>query len=89
MRRVWLIYYKALLIVLTTLQRFCEGGDELVPVDGKDEIYDAIMTEINELQEELAEQLKKFEKSLGLVSLSGVVRSVTNTVWQVFPYLLA
>jgi DNA mismatch repair protein MSH6 len=42
-----------------------EGGDELVPVDGKDEIYDNIMTKIDKLERELAQQLKKFEKSLG------------------------
>jgi DNA mismatch repair protein MSH6 len=51
--------------VLTALLLFLEGVDELVPVDGKDDIYDTIMTEINELEEELAEQLKKLERSLG------------------------
>lgn len=42
-----------------------EGADELLPVDGKDEVYDRIMAEIGELEQELNEQLKKFEKSLG------------------------
>lgn len=51
--------------MLTALLLFLEGVDELVPVDGKDDIYDTIMTEINELEEELAEQLKKLERSLG------------------------
>jgi len=44
---------------------FVKGTDELVPVDGKDEVYDSIMTEIKELEQELSEQLKMFEKSLG------------------------
>ena len=47
-----------------------KGADELVPVDGKDEIYDGIMAEIGELEQELNEQLKKFEKSLGYEFLS-------------------
>ena len=51
--------------MLTALLLFLEGVDELVPVDGKDDIYDTIMTEINELEEELVEQLKKLERSLG------------------------
>jgi hypothetical protein len=42
-----------------------KGADELVPVDGKDEVYDKIMAEIRELEQELDEHLKKFEKSLG------------------------
>lgn len=51
--------------MLTAPRLFLEGVDELVPVDGKDEIYDTIMAEINELEEELAEQLKKLERLLG------------------------
>ncbi|KAG5654432.1 hypothetical protein H0H81_002621 [Sphagnurus paluster] len=39
--------------------------DELVPREGKDEVYDGIMTEINELEEELEGDLKKMEKKLG------------------------
>ncbi|KIM91619.1 hypothetical protein PILCRDRAFT_810908 [Piloderma croceum F 1598] len=42
-----------------------EGADELVPVDGKDDVYDSIMTKIKELEQELNQQLKMFEKSLG------------------------
>ena len=42
-----------------------EGADELVPVDGKDEVYDSIMTEIKELEQELNQQLKVFEKLVG------------------------
>lgn len=39
--------------------------DELVPQDGKDEVYDTIMTEIEELEEYFEKELKKFEKKLG------------------------
>ncbi|KAG5646336.1 hypothetical protein DXG03_003659 [Asterophora parasitica] len=39
--------------------------DELVPREGKDELYDGIMTEINDLEEELEKDLKKLEKKLG------------------------
>jgi len=39
--------------------------DELLPVDGKDEIYDGIMQEMSELEQSLDSQLKKFEKKLG------------------------
>lgn len=46
-----------------------EGADELVPVEGKDEDYDNIMAEIRELEEELDEELKGFEKSLKYVCL--------------------
>lgn len=59
--QVWLVFYKTLVLLI----RLVEGGDELVPVDGKDEIYDNIMTKIDELERELAQRLKKFEKSLG------------------------
>ncbi|KIJ62178.1 hypothetical protein HYDPIDRAFT_158442 [Hydnomerulius pinastri MD-312] len=39
--------------------------DELLPVDGKDEVYDEVMAEIAELEKELDGQLRKFEKKLG------------------------
>ncbi|KAG1823365.1 muts domain V-domain-containing protein [Suillus subaureus] len=39
--------------------------DELLPVAGKDEVYDEVMCEIEELEKELDAQLKKFEKKLG------------------------
>jgi DNA mismatch repair protein MSH6 len=39
--------------------------DELLPREGKDEEYDAIMTEIGELEEWLEKELKKLEKQLG------------------------
>ena len=39
--------------------------DELLPVEGKDEIYDGVMQEITELEQSLDSQLKKFEKKLG------------------------
>jgi len=39
--------------------------DELLPVAGKDEVYDEIMGEIEELEKTLDTQLKKFEKKIG------------------------
>ncbi|KAF8137603.1 muts domain V-domain-containing protein [Boletus edulis] len=39
--------------------------DELLPVDGKDDVYDGVMEEITNLEKELDGQLKKFEKKLG------------------------
>ena len=43
-------------------------ADELVPEDGKDEVYDNIMQEINELEEELKAELKKIRKQTGHAS---------------------
>ncbi|KAI0822933.1 DNA mismatch repair protein Msh6 [Trametes gibbosa] len=43
-----------------------DGSDELVPEDGKDEVYDGVMEEINELEEELKSELKKMRKQTGL-----------------------
>ncbi|KAJ4482025.1 muts domain V-domain-containing protein [Lentinula aciculospora] len=43
-----------------------EKDDELVPRDGKDETYDEVMTEIEELEQMLDGALKKFEKTLGV-----------------------
>ncbi|KAI8976662.1 DNA mismatch repair protein Msh6 [Trametes punicea] len=43
-----------------------QGSDELVPEDGKDEVYDNIMQEINELEEELDDELKKLRQQTGL-----------------------
>ncbi|KAJ8481880.1 hypothetical protein ONZ51_g5715 [Trametes cubensis] len=43
-----------------------DGSDELVPEDGKDEVYDNIMQEINDLEEELNNELKRLRKSTGL-----------------------
>ncbi|KAG9309590.1 DNA mismatch repair protein Msh6 [Chiua virens] len=39
--------------------------DELLPVDGKDEVYDDVVEETTNLEKELDVQLKKFEKKLG------------------------
>ncbi|KAI6029649.1 DNA mismatch repair protein Msh6 [Pisolithus microcarpus] len=39
--------------------------DELLPVDGRDEVYDGVMQEISELEQALDSRLKKFEKSIG------------------------
>jgi DNA mismatch repair protein MSH6 len=41
--------------------------DDLAPQEGKDEAYDDIMTEIGELEEELEEELGKWQKKLGFV----------------------
>ena len=40
-------------------------ADELVPEDGKDEIYDNVMSEINDLEDELNRELKKIRKETG------------------------
>ncbi|KAJ8596178.1 DNA mismatch repair protein Msh6 [Rhizopogon salebrosus TDB-379] len=45
--------------------RFTLDKDELLPVAGKDEVYDEVMGEIEELEKTLDAQLKKFEKKLG------------------------
>ena len=37
----------------------------MLPRDGKDEEYDTVMEEINELEDTLKKELKKFEKQLG------------------------
>ena len=42
-------------------------ADELVPEDGKDEVYDKVMEEIGELEDELEQELKKLEKKVGYV----------------------
>lgn len=39
--------------------------DELLPVDGKDEIYDEVLQEMSKLEQSLDSQLRKFEKKLG------------------------
>ncbi|KAJ3753736.1 muts domain V-domain-containing protein [Lentinula raphanica] len=43
-----------------------EKDDELVPRDGKDEVYDKVMAEIQELEQGLNDALGKFEKTLGV-----------------------
>ncbi|KAI0642601.1 DNA mismatch repair protein Msh6 [Trametes meyenii] len=43
-----------------------DGSDELVPEDGQDEVYDGVMEEINELEEELKSELKKLRRQTGL-----------------------
>ncbi|KIJ14719.1 hypothetical protein PAXINDRAFT_180906 [Paxillus involutus ATCC 200175] len=39
--------------------------EELLPVDGKDEVYDEVVEEISTLEKGLDSQLKKFEKKVG------------------------
>ncbi|KAI6129543.1 muts domain V-domain-containing protein [Pisolithus croceorrhizus] len=54
--------------VLSNIQsRFTvdKDTDELLPVDGRDEVYDDVMQEISELEQSLDSRLKKFEKSIG------------------------
>ena len=43
-------------------------ADELVPEDGKDEVYDKIMEEVSELEDELEQELKKMERKVGYVA---------------------
>ena len=39
-----------------------------MPEDGKDEVYDNVMSEINELEEELKAELKTIRKKTGSVT---------------------
>ena len=43
-----------------------------MPEDGKDEVYDNIMSEINELEEELKAELKTIRKKTGYVYKSHI-----------------
>ena len=49
--------------------------DELVPQDGKDEIYDTNAQEIKELTEELDAKLEEYGEELGFVSLVVILGS--------------
>lgn len=40
-------------------------NDDLLPVEGKDEVYDEIAEEIRELEKELDKSLKKLERQVG------------------------
>lgn len=42
-------------------------ADELTPRSGKDEEYDAVVAEIEDLESGLNDELKKLEKKLGFV----------------------
>ena len=42
-------------------------ADELIPADGKDEMYDEVVSEIRGLENSLEEDLQKFQKTLGYV----------------------
>lgn len=46
------------------LQLFTDN-DDLLPVEGKDEVYDEIAQEIHELEKGLDKSLKKLEKQVG------------------------
>lgn len=50
--------------------------DELIPRDGKDETYDEVMAEIEELEQELGGALKKFEKILGYIFLCSSISTI-------------
>ncbi|CAK5264723.1 unnamed protein product [Mycena citricolor] len=41
-----------------------EKGNELVPQDGQDEVYDGVMAEIRELENELDDELKNMQKKM-------------------------
>ena len=43
-------------------------ADELIPADGKDEMYDDVVSEICDLEKSLEADLLKFEKTLGYVN---------------------
>ena len=46
-------------------------ADELIPADGKDEMYDKVVSEIRDLENSLEADLPKFEKTLGYVMFTG------------------
>lgn len=50
-----------------TLLTLLIDADELIPADGKDEMYDEVVSEIRELEKSLEADLLKFEKTLGYV----------------------
>ena len=50
------------------LLNFLIDADELIPEDGKDEMYDEVVAEIRDLEQSLEADLQKFEKTLGYVS---------------------
>ncbi len=54
-------------------------ADELTPRSGKDDDYDAIVAEIEDLERGLDDELKKFEKKLGYAGLRHPVGNGTLT----------
>ena len=46
---------------------FLIDADELILADGKDEMYDEVVSEIRDLEKSLEADLQKFEKILGYV----------------------
>ncbi|KAL1746027.1 muts domain V-domain-containing protein [Schizophyllum fasciatum] len=42
-----------------------KDAEELVPMEGKDDVYDEVIAEIKQLEKSLNKQLKKFEDSVG------------------------
>jgi hypothetical protein len=61
-RKVGLMVPRLLLLSFVFVE-----SDELVPVDGKDDVYDGVMEEITELEQGLEDELTKLEKKLGYV----------------------
>jgi len=43
-------------------------ADELIPADGKDEMYDEVVSEIRDLENSIEADLQKFKKTLGALS---------------------
>jgi DNA mismatch repair protein MSH6 len=56
---LWLFLFYSLTLLI--------DADELIPADGKDKIYDEVVSEIRDLENSLEADLQKFEKTLGYV----------------------
>ncbi|EMD35324.1 hypothetical protein CERSUDRAFT_124668 [Gelatoporia subvermispora B] len=59
------------------------NADELVPEDGKDEVYDGIMEEIHGLEQELDDELKALERKLGIKLTYWHSAQGTKDIYQV------
>lgn len=57
--------YIASCLLAALLPHLFADADELLPQAGKDDVYDEIMAEIDGLEEDLEQELKKLEKKLG------------------------
>lgn len=60
-------------LVDTFLSNRTTDADELIPQEGKDEMYDEIVSESHALERSLEADLKKFEKTLGYVNRQHLV----------------
>jgi DNA mismatch repair protein MSH6 len=52
-------------MLLKSFILYLADADELIPQAGKDDVYDEIMAEVDGLEEEFEDELKKLEKKLG------------------------